>query len=50
MGPGFFGDQIEVPGCGVVVVVRQAVGVGEMGALAAQRLGLVVHFLHKGVD
>ena len=43
-------DQGQVGGGGVVVFVVEAVGVGEVGAGAAQGLGLVVHQLDKGLN
>ena len=50
VGAGLLGDEVEVPGGGVVVGVRQAVGVGKPGVLTAQGRGLGVHLLHKGVN
>ena len=44
---GVLGDGNHVPGRGVVVLVVQAVGIGEMGVGAAQLLGLLVHQLDE---
>ena len=33
-----------------MVRVMEAVGIGKVGVLASQLLGLVVHHAHKGVD
>ena len=43
-------DDGHVAGGGVVVVVRQAVGVGKVRAGAAELGGQGVHLLHKGLD
>ena len=50
MGPGFLSDDVQIPGGGVVVGIREAVGVGKPGVLALQRRRLVVHLLHKGLN
>ena len=47
---GLAGNQVEVPGRGVVVVVRQAVGVHKVGVLTSQGGGAAVHLVHKGFD
>ena len=43
-------DKKEVPGGGVLLAVMEAVGIGEMGVLAAQLLRALVHGGHKGAD
>ena len=50
MSPGLLGDEVEVPGGGVVVGVRQAVGVDKVGVRTPQGRGLLVHLLHKAVN
>ena len=37
-------------GTGVVVLEKQAVGVGKVGIGAAKFLGLFVHHVHEGID
>ena len=47
---GGLGDEIEVPGGGVMIRVVQSAGVDEVGVLAAKGFGLGVHGVHKGGD
>ena len=42
-------EQIDIVGGGIVVHIVQAVGVGKVGAGAAQLLRPLVHQLHKGL-
>ena len=42
------GDDSHVPGGGVMVFIVVAVGVGKMGARAAQYIGGLIHQIHKG--
>ena len=46
----FFRDAVEVVRRGVMVVVRQAVGVGKVRARAAEGLRALVHALHERRD
>ena len=45
---GLFGDEIDVPGGGVVLGIVKAGGVDEVGVFAAQLLSPLVHPLHEG--
>ena len=47
---GLLGDQVHIPGGGVVLGVMKAGGVGKVGVSAAQGLGLGIHHIHKGGD
>ena len=49
VGHGLTGDEVEIPGGGVVAGLGQAGGVGEVGVLAAQLLGALVHVGHEGI-
>ena len=40
-------DFRQVSGCGVMFIVMQAVGIGEMGAGAAQLHGFGIHHLNE---
>ena len=44
---GLPGDEVDIPGGGIVVGIGQAVGVCKMGPLAAQLRGPLVHQCHK---
>ena len=44
------GDQEHIAGGGVVIFVGQTVGVGKVGAGAAQLLGAGIHHVHKAGD
>ena len=46
---GLPGDEVEIPGGGIVAGLGQAGGVGKVGVLAAQLLGALVHVGHEGV-
>ena len=46
----FFRDAVEVMRRGVMIVVRQAVGVNKVRARAAEGLRALVHALHEGRD
>ena len=45
---GLFGNEVHIPGGGVVLGVVDAVGIDEVGVFAAQGLGPGVHLSHKG--
>ena len=47
---GLLGDEVEVPGGGIVVGVLKAVGVGKVGVLTADGVGPGVHVIHEGLD
>ena len=50
VGAGLLGDEVEVPGGGVVIDVGQAVGVAEIGVFTPQVLGFLIHAAHEGGD
>ena len=50
VGHGLLGHAVDVPGCGVVVGVVQAMGIDKVGARHPQLLGTLVHQLHKRGD
>ena len=50
VGAGLLGDEVEVPGGCVVADVGQAVGVAEIGILAPQIPGLLIHAGHESGD
>ena len=47
---GLRGDEVQVPGGGIVLGIMEPGGVHEVGVLAAQGLRLGVHLLHEGAD
>ena len=50
VGAGLLGDEVEVPGGCVVADVGQTVGVAEIGILAPQIPGLLIHAGHESGD
>ena len=49
MAVGCLGDQRHIMGRGIMILVRQPVGVGEMGVGAAKLGGPLIHQFHKSV-